>query len=71
MTIEMGAKAAQGFGNRHENHSGSPGERAADLHNNAVGRELGKAARDIGGNTHSVLSSSCQSAVKEGRLIID
>ncbi len=63
MTIDMGAKEAQGFGDRHEAYS-SGKDKQMDLNNNATGRTIGSKYP-----THRAASSRCEYLAKNGKLV--
>lgn len=63
---DIGQSNAIEFTTAHEGYSGNPaGERAMDLHNNAVGAKIGGASP---GATDAALSLACQNALRTGKL---
>lgn len=76
MTRALGSDLAKSFGDAHEAFSGNPPEeRAVDLHNNAVGREIGARFRRRSGVGRVILkgtprdvADAAQRALDEGLL---
>lgn len=67
LTRDIGAANARDFTTAHENYSDNPtGERAMDLHNNAVGIAIGQAFRSA---SDIELSNQCAAALSNGRLL--
>jgi hypothetical protein len=63
---DIGQNNAIRFTTAHEGYSGNPpGERAMDLHNNAVGARIGGTSP---GASDTALSFACQNALATGKL---
>lgn len=64
MTIEMGASAAKGFGDRHESETPAGPDKRMDLANNATGRSVGSATK-----SNATASTKCKDLANQGRLV--